>query len=118
MKNKKNQLFNDILHFLDLFAVTVEDSNKDELKRLVVLLQNTFWHIDGHHHVFEQRALAVPSIFSTLRGYNVPERSKHRKRLTNNLSCDTLRELALELSTILNFIFWDKENWSAKTSLS
>ena len=80
MKNKKNQLFNDILHFLDSFAVTVEESNKDELKRLVVLLQNTFRHINGHHHVFEQRALAVPSIFSTFRGYNVPERSKHRKR--------------------------------------
>ena len=63
VKNKKNQLFNDILHFLDSFAVTVEDSNKDELKRLVVLLQNTFWHIDGHHHVFEQCALAVPLIF-------------------------------------------------------
>ena len=29
VKNKKNQLFNDILHFLDSFAVTVEDSNKD-----------------------------------------------------------------------------------------
>ena len=51
MRNNKNQLFNDILHFLDLFAVIIEKSNKDELKRLVVLLQDTFWHIDGHHHV-------------------------------------------------------------------
>ena len=64
VKNKKNQLFNDILHFLDSFAVTVEDSNKDELKRLVELLQNTFGILMVTIAcIFEQRALAVPSIF-------------------------------------------------------
>uniref|UniRef100_A0A1X7TYC6 Uncharacterized protein n=1 Tax=Amphimedon queenslandica TaxID=400682 RepID=A0A1X7TYC6_AMPQE len=37
VRNMKNQLFTDILHFLDSFAVTIEKSNKDELKRLATM---------------------------------------------------------------------------------
>ena len=110
-RNKKDKLFNDILNFFDSFTMTIEEASKDKMKRLIAVFQSIFWHIDGHHHVFEQRALGIPSIFSIFSGYNVPERSKHRKRVTSNLSCDVLQEVALELSTLLNFSFWDKGKW-------
>ena len=42
----------------------------------------------------------------------MPQLSKHRKRLTSNLSCDVLRDLALDLSTVLNFNFWEREHWA------
>ena len=43
--------------------------------------------------------------------YNVPEQSKHKKRLTSNLSSDVLQEMSLELLTILSYPFWERSEW-------
>ena len=66
----------------------------------------------GIHHVFEQRAIAIPSVFNEFNRFNTPELSKHRKRLTGNISCDQLREFALGLTTVLQENYWDREHWS------
>ena len=110
-RTRKDKLFNDFLHFLSSSSVTLRSSEKDLGRRLVSLLQNLFWHIDGHLHVFQQRAQAIPQIFLRFTDYNVPERFKHRKRLTSNLSSDVLQELSLELSTILSYPFWERWEW-------
>ncbi len=110
-RTMKDQLFNDILKFFTSMSVSICDSEASSGKRLVVVLRDIFWHIDGHHHVFEQRAQAIPHMFHVFTNYNMPERSKHRKRLTRNISSDLLRDFSLELSTILHFGFWDRPRW-------
>ena len=111
-RTKKHRLFNDIAKFLTSSSASFTESEIPMGKQLVNLLRDIFWHIDGHHHVFDQRALPIPPIFHSFTGYNTPELSKHRKRLTRNLSSDSLREFSLELSTNLNYQFWDRPHWS------
>ena len=110
-KTMKDKLFNDILQLLISVNVHIRINEIPIMKKLIVLLRNVFWHIDGHHYVFEQRAMAIPAFFSSFTGYNCPEWSKHRKRLTQNMSSDALQEFALELSTILHLGFWERPDW-------
>ena len=91
--------------------ITVLPTEVSIVKRLVCVLRDIFWHIDCHHHVFQQRPHPIPSVFSIFTNYNIPKRSKHRKRLTSNISSDALQDFALELSTILNFSFWNRTGW-------
>ena len=107
----KDKLFNDILSYLVSSDVTVLPTEVSIVKRLVCVLRDIFWHIDRNHYVFEQRAHPIPSVYSIFTNYNIPERSKHRKRLTSNISSDALQDFALELSTILNFSFWNRTGW-------
>ena len=58
--------------------MTVEFLKSKHVK-LVYLLHDIFWHIDGQHHVFQQRSVAIPDVFSPFCNYNVPELSKHCK---------------------------------------
>ncbi len=43
------------------------------------------WYIDGHHNVFARRGVHIPDRFSRFQGYNVPELTKHRRRLATNV---------------------------------
>ena len=88
----KDKLFNDILQLLVSVKIHIRINEIPIMKKLIVLLRNDFWHIDGHHHVFEQQVMAIPAFFSSFTGYNCPERSKHRKRLTQNMSSDALHD--------------------------
>jgi hypothetical protein len=65
-KNKKGKLFNDIVIFLSQHGVVVINSSEIGLvKKVVGTLRDILWYIDGHHHVFDERAQAVLSIFFT-----------------------------------------------------
>ena len=77
-------------------------------RRLVIVLHDRLWYIDGHHHVFQQRAQSITSSVHYFINYNNPQLSK---RLTSNMSSDALRDFVLELSTILHFSFWDRPHW-------
>lgn len=107
----KDKLFNDILTSFVSLNIAIRSSEIPTVKKFIVSLQNLFWHIDGHHHVFEQRALAIPPFFSKFSGYNCPELSKHRKRRTQNMSCAVLQDFALDLSSILHLAFWERSDW-------
>ena len=54
------------------------------------MLQEVLWYIDGHHNTLEARSCTIPSELQSFTGYNVPEKSKHRKRAHVNLSQDVL----------------------------
>ncbi|XP_019863167.1 PREDICTED: uncharacterized protein LOC109592033 [Amphimedon queenslandica] len=110
-RTRKDKLFNDIVSFLASSSVSFEESEFDDGKQLLVLLRDIFWYIDGHHHVFEQRAKEIPPVFSFLVGYNVPQLSKHRKRLTMNISSDQLQAYSLKLSTFLSKPYWNRPPW-------
>jgi orotidine-5'-phosphate decarboxylase len=58
--------------------------------RFVKALVELLWYIDGRHHVFENQGCTIPKIFADFKGYNVPETSKHRKRMCENMSADIL----------------------------
>ena len=110
-RTKKDKLFNDIVSYFVSASVSLESSELSMGRRLVIVLRDILWHIDGHHHVFQQRAQPIPSSFHSFINYNNPQLSKHRKRLTSNMSSNALRDFALELSTILHFSFWDRPHW-------
>ena len=64
-KTMKDKLFNDILQLLVSVKIYICINEIPIMKKLIVLLRNVFWHIDGHHHVFEQQAMAIPAFFSS-----------------------------------------------------
>ena len=48
----------------------------------------------------KDQSCAIPSIFSSLAGYNMPECSKHRKRSINNLTASTLKAIRQSLDNL------------------
>ena len=75
------------------------------------MLRDILWYIDGHHHVFQQRSIAILTVFTSFDKYNTPELSKHRKRRTINLSGAALQEFVLDLATVLHDNYWEREGW-------
>ncbi len=81
-------------------------------KKLLITLRDLFWHIDGHHYLFAQRAsAAIPDIFTVFQNFNMPELSKHRKRRTRNISSEQLQDAVLDLSTVLESPYWERLPW-------
>ena len=112
-QNKKNKLHNDIVQFFisrGLSFLSKEEITNSGM-RLVCLLREIFWYIDGHHHAFQLCSVPVPKEFECFLNYNVPQLSKHRKRRTINMSADVLKDFNLELSTLLHESYWNRECW-------
>lgn len=110
-RNKKDNLFNDIAALIKSSSAGLYESEFLQGKNTVVLLSDIFWHIDGHHHIFEERAKKIPPIFCSFVNYNVPELSKHHKHVTRNISADQLDDFALKLSVLLQSSYWDRPHW-------
>ncbi len=108
-RNNKNKLYNDFFTSRNCYLRSNEVPSFG--KKLVLTLQNLFWYIGGHHHVFAQRASAIPDMFAVFQNYNRPELSKHRKRITRNISSDQLQDFVLDLSTMLENPYWERLNW-------
>ena len=60
-RNRKDKLYNSIVHYLT--SKGLKFNHASELKTSGVC--RTFWHIDGHHHVFRSRSLQLSSVLST-----------------------------------------------------
>ena len=102
-RNKRHKLYNDIIKFLTSRGLTFKTDEVDTSGvKLVRLLCDILWHIDGHHHVFQLRSLPLPVEFQSFSNYNVPELSKHRKRQTYNLSSDLIQQFVLDFSVLLD----------------
>jgi len=111
-KNKKDKLYNDILHLLISKNMSLKHSEISSFgERLIKALRDILWHIDGHHEAFSQQSTAVPNIFQAFKDYNCPEKTKHRKREQRNMSSDHLRNCVSELLTLLQANPWERENW-------
>ena len=111
-RNRKDKLYNDLSHLLGSKKLKLQSSEIHSFgERLVKALRDTLWYVDGHHEAFS-RSTALPSVFKTFKDYNnCPEKTKHRKRERQNLSCDQLRHLASELLTLLQANPWERESW-------
>ena len=110
-RNKKDKLYNDLTDLLKKYNASFRDDEVHLGKQLVTTLRDILWHIDGHHYVLAQRATAVPEFFSSFTKYNMPELSKHRKRVTRNISSDQLQDFVLDLINILENSYWDRLPW-------
>lgn len=98
VRNKKQQLRNDLLDFLaerELIFPRGQVSSSGEA--FISSLVNMLWYIDGLHHVFNERNYRIPILFEKFTGYNSPEASKHRKRSIENMSGSALSEFSNNL---------------------
>ena len=104
-KNGLDQLFNCILsHLLSsgcIFPKNVGPAGGTFVDTLTKLL----WHLDGQYQNIEQEVPSsqkVPAIFKRkFSGYNLPEKSKHRKREIRNLSCQKMEELCIRTRELI-----------------
>lgn len=112
-RNRKDSLYNRVIQFFNDMVVGGGFLNEEMplCKTLVKCVRDIFWYLDGHHYIFERISKPISSSFNCFSGYNVPELSKHRKRLTRNLSSDQLRSLLIDLSSILLESYWDRTGW-------
>ena len=78
---------------------------------LVKMLTDCLWHIDGQHDSIKKQSRPVPPIFGPFTVYNVPERSKHRKGTTSNLSSDILKAVSSSLFSLLQKSYWKHQPW-------
>ncbi len=112
-KTAKQRLMNNIITFLD--ERKCEWRGNDEVisvgHSFVTALTDALWTIDGHHHVFSNQNVTIPSIFVKFVGYNRPEISKHRKRQASNMSGSVLRSLSLHLFHCLQAGYWNRHTW-------
>ena len=81
LKTMKQRLHNDMLSLLSEKGLKWRG---DEVFNVGLAflraIVDSLWIIDGHHDVFALRSIEIPSVFHPFSGYNLPERSKHRKR--------------------------------------
>ena len=110
-KNRKDALYNRIVHFFNGSSVGLLQEEIHLGKKLVASLRDLFWYLDGHYHIFERINKPISTSFNCFIGYNVPELSKHRKRMTRNLSSDQLRKFATDLSAMLLESYWERNCW-------
>ena len=102
LRSRKQELKKDLLLWLgsnnlgwSTDAVNRVGSN------FVSRLTDCLWYIDGHHYTLDSRACSIPIKFKHLQGYNQSEKSHHRKRDADSLSCTVLDHH----SSVLNAFF-------------
>ena len=111
-RNNKDKLFNALVDYLEEHGLFWRADEVDSFGvNFVKSLCEVLWYIDGHHDTLHGRGCSIPTCFVTFQGFNVPERSKHRKRSLTNLSADVLEALASKLFCILQSSYFHRERW-------
>ena len=113
VRNKKDELHNAIITFFE----------KEELKwnaseveggtagNTILVLRDALWYIDGHYCKLAEHSCTVPVVFKQFSDYNVPQMSKHRKRVNTSLSAQVLQSHSQRLFASLQAGFWDRTCW-------
>ena len=110
--NSKDRLYNSILDFLQEIGLDFSTNEVDNAGvNLVRTLQECLWYIDGRHAIIEHHSSPIPTTFSRFVGFNVPEKSKHRKRVLGNMQHNVLSEIHQSLFRLLQASFWQREKW-------
>ncbi len=89
-RNKKDRLYNDILALFVQNDWKWTDGGSTHGKNFIQNMCDALWYLDGHHDTLKDRSCPIPEPFSRFVGYNVPEKSRHRKRKYCNLNYSTL----------------------------
>ena len=114
VRNKKDELFNDILQLIEKEGLVWKASEVDNgtSSNAISTLRDALWYIDGHHQTLSDRSCHVPHIFAGFTEYNNPERSKHKKRSSSPLCADTLKSHSQRLFGNLQRPFWSRSGWN------
>ena len=110
--NSKDRLYNLVVELLQEKDVAFSPTEVDHLGvNLVKTLVECLWYIDGRHSNFERHSSPIPDVFSRFTGFNVPDKSKHRKRALGNMQHDVLHGLYQSLFGLLQASFWQRDKW-------
>ncbi len=94
-KTAKQRLTNTVISFLG--ERKCEWHGSDEVssvgRNFVTALTDALWTIDGHHPVFSDQSVSIPSVFVKFVGYNRPEVSKHRLLTCLEVFCALYRHI-------------------------
>ena len=112
-RNKKDELFNDLVDLFEGNGWTWVDSGNTLGKSFLLKLRDVLWYVDGHHAAFENRSFPIPEVFKQFSGYNTPELSKHRKRKVGNMSYDVLISHVSCLKECLLSSWMQQQRWCA-----
>ena len=74
-RNKKDELFNDLVDLFEANGRTWVDGGNMLGKSFLLKLRDVLWYIDGHHAAFENCSFPILEIFKQFSGYNTPELS-------------------------------------------
>lgn len=96
-RNKKDDLHNAVIHFLENDRLTWTSSEVDcgLASTTVKTLTDVLWYVDGHHNKFCERSCDLPSLFGEFASYNKPEMAKHRKRSSTSVSLKYVELIAV-----------------------
>ena len=111
-RNKKDEMFNELVSLFEEQNLKWNGGSSHG-KNFVFGLRDTLWYIDGHHSTLEERTCPIPKPLSKFVGYNIPERSKHRKHQWSNLSYDTLVKHVTVLRESLLTSWMQQSKWKA-----
>ena len=101
-KNRKFALKGRIHEWLQEKSVGWSPDSKEGVgKEFLNAFTEVLWYIDGHEETLSSRGCSIPTEFKLFFGYNVPVKSKHRKKDISNLSCDVLDHHAAMLNHYL-----------------
>lgn len=93
--NQKIQLKNDILNWLERNELGwSSDACEQQGNQFINTLTESLWNLDGHAETLNSRGCGIPAMFEGFTGYNIPDKSKHRKRSHTNLEYQKLVELS------------------------
>ena len=97
-RNQKDKPFNSVVDLLEEQKLSYSPAEAESSgQNLVKMLTDYLWHTDGHHDTLKKQLCPVPPFT----GYNMPERSKHRKRTTSNLSLYILKAVPRSFFSLL-----------------
>ena len=112
VRNKKDELYNAIITFekeeLKWNASEVEEGTAGNT---ILVLRDALWYIDGHYCKLAEHSCTVPVVFKQFSDYNVPQMSKHRKRVNTSLSAQVLQSHSQRVFASLQAGFWDRTCW-------
>ena len=114
VRNKKDELFNDVLQLIEKEGLVWKASEVDNrtASSAICTLRDALWYIDRHHQTLAHRSCHVPHVFTGFVEYNIPERSKHKKRSSSSLCADTLKSHSQSLFGNLQRPFWSRSGWN------
>ncbi|XP_014677901.1 PREDICTED: uncharacterized protein LOC106817728 [Priapulus caudatus] len=115
-RNQLDKLKNQLIDMFEDMALGWDTPNPSHM-HAVTDLTNILWSIDGHHATLEARTHRLPAMFRELKGYNVPQASKHRKRAAENLKVSTLRKHVNTLKSMLSTTWIDRQRWKVKKAI-
>ena len=100
-RNKKVALKAEVINWLEKNNLGWSyESVQSQGGRFVNTLTDVLWYLDGHHASLKARSCQLPAEFEMFVGFNVPEKSKHRKREHTNLERGMLNLYSEQLAEI------------------